>query len=130
MAGFLTISIIALPCSEFISCCCVSRERRVAACRSISYASSLQRWARVMSVLARSPERALILSDGMLITAEHLGTGGRREARRVESLPGLKKCAIANALAGANGNQSRAAAALGLTRFQLYAHLKRFGLPK
>src|SRR3989442_10604524 len=85
----------------------------------------------------------------MLITAEHLGICGRREASgdsersappsstagivpsqppRVESLAELEKRAIADALAGANGNKSRAAAAMVLTRFQLYARLKRFAL--
>ena len=107
------------------------------------------RWPGNIRELQNAIERALIVSDGMLITAEHLGIGGRREASgdsersapppstagiapsqppRVESLAELEKRAIADALAAANGNKSRAAAALGLTRFQLYARLKRFGL--
>src|SRR5438094_491614 len=107
------------------------------------------RWPGNIRELQNAIERALIVSDGMLITAEHLGIGGRREASgdsersapppstagiapsqppRVESLAELEKRAIADALAAANGNKSRAAAALGLTRFQLYARLKRIGL--
>ena len=107
------------------------------------------RWPGNIRELQNAIERALIVSDGTLITAEHLGIGGRREASgdsersapppstagivpsqppRVESLAELEKRAIADALAAANGNKSRAAAVLGLTRFQLYARLKRFGL--
>src|SRR5213594_2852090 len=89
------------------------------------------RWPGNIRELQNAIERALIVSDGTLITAEHLGIGGRREASgdsersapppstagivpsqppRVESLAELEKRAIADALAAANGNKSRAAA--------------------
>ncbi|PYN90164.1 MAG: hypothetical protein DMD89_34020 [Candidatus Rokuibacteriota bacterium] len=55
-------------------------------------------------------------------------TAARGTSRPRSRASDLEKRAIADALAGANGNKSRAAAALGLTRFQLYARLKRFGL--
>ena len=45
-----------------------------------------------------------------------------------ESLGELERRTIAAALARAKGNKSRAAAALGLTRMQLYTRLRRFGL--
>ena len=109
----------------------------------------LRRHADEGIIARQDPDNDVGLSvqhDGL---AEHLGIGGRREASgdsersapppstagiapsqppRVESLAELEKRAIADALAAANGNKSRAAAALGLTRFQLYARLKRFGL--
>jgi transcriptional regulator with GAF, ATPase, and Fis domain len=39
-----------------------------------------------------------------------------------------EKQSIVEALSCANGNKSRAAQMLGLTRFQLYTRLRRFGL--
>src|SRR5207245_11231822 len=40
------------------------------------------RWPGNIRELQNAIERALIVSDGMLITAEHLGIGGRGEAPR------------------------------------------------
>jgi transcriptional regulator of acetoin/glycerol metabolism len=46
----------------------------------------------------------------------------------VESLADLERRTIIDALARVNGNKSRAAVALGVSRTQLYTRLKRFGL--
>jgi two-component system response regulator AtoC len=43
-------------------------------------------------------------------------------------LAAMEKLAIIDALRRANGNKSRAAALLGVSRMQLYTRLKRFGL--
>lgn len=85
-------------------------------------------------------ERALIVSDGSLITAGQLGITPRREVRSdeagappapalpVTSLAEAERQMVADALQKARGNKSRAAKLLGLTRSQLYTRLKRFGL--
>ncbi|MHB1045362.1 MAG: sigma-54-dependent Fis family transcriptional regulator [Thermoanaerobaculia bacterium] len=94
-------------------------------------------------------ERASILSDGGLITHEHLivpppghpqagapaaaaperpGLPPPPRAVRSASLADLERGAIERALAEARFNKSRAARALGLTRGQLYGRLRRLGI--
>jgi transcriptional regulator with GAF, ATPase, and Fis domain len=90
--------------------------------------------------LENAIERALILAEGGLLTAEHFGIGGAGEPRRSaangqaaehsapESLASLERRAILAALAYAKGNKTHAATLLGITRTQLRTRLKRFGL--
>ena len=96
-------------------------------------------------------ERAAILCDGGLITAEHLaltvGQGARPapppqappEEPPVEAapaprdataghLPSMERAMIEQALQDARFNKSKAAQALGLTRAQLYVRMRRYGL--
>jgi two-component system response regulator AtoC len=88
-------------------------------------------------------ERALILAEGELISAGQLGiaprpsrdvatparatpeVGARTDVRQLAE---LEKQMIVDALRRANGNKSRAAAALGLSRTQLLRRVRRFGL--
>jgi transcriptional regulator with GAF, ATPase, and Fis domain len=109
------------------------------------------RWPGNIRELQNAIERALILSDGGLLTADQLGitvlpdshrevptpvvpSGTMPEAEEssspAEPLAEMEKRSITEALARAKGNKSRAAAALGLSRTQLYTRLKRFGLDR
>ena len=68
---------------------------------------------------------------GPLTRASHAGADGPgADARPSDAMPlaAMEKLAITNALRRANGNKSRAAALLGVSRMQLYTRLKRFGL--
>ncbi len=85
-------------------------------------------------------ERALIVSEGGLLTAAQFGIVGTGDHRGAEaddratgdSVPGsladMEKRSILSALERVKGNKSKAAAALGITRTQLYTRLRRFGL--
>jgi len=100
-------------------------------------------WPGNIRELQNAIERALILAEGELISAGHLGIVPRvlgdvatatarppdidRQAE-VRGLAELEKRTIVEALRRANGNKSRAAAALGLSRTQLLRRVRRFGL--
>ena len=101
-------------------------------------------WPGNIRELQNAIERALILADGGLISAAHLGIMPRpareagsaaptlpaRESRstNVHDLAEEEKQMILEALRQAQGNKSRAAAALGLTRKRFYTRLHRLGL--
>jgi DNA-binding NtrC family response regulator len=99
------------------------------------------RWPGNIRELQNAIERALILSDGSVVSAAHLGLGGeaggqvdgsgdRESADRPvpELLADLEKRAILAALEQTLGNKTHAAARLGITRTQLHTRLKRFGI--
>ncbi len=97
------------------------------------------RWPGNIRELENAVERALILAEGDLLTAAHFGLDGGRHQRldgtsghpsapaAPEALIDLERRAILAALERTKGNKSKAAAALGISRTQLYTRLRRFG---
>jgi DNA-binding NtrC family response regulator len=95
-------------------------------------------WPGNIRELQNAIERSLITSEGTLITSAHLAlapspvptplAAAPLPAAPVNtpgSLDDLERKAILEALQRTHGHKSRAAALLGLTRFQLYTRLKR-----
>jgi len=105
------------------------------------------RWPGNVRELRNVLERAAILCDGGLITAEHLALRPPSVPAAPEAhatpvgvlaapaapaaaadLNSMERALIVQALADARFNKSQAARALGLTRAQLYVRLRRHGL--
>jgi DNA-binding NtrC family response regulator len=95
-------------------------------------------WPGNIRELQNAIERGLITCEGTLVTAGHLeihtlseGTAPPPHAEPLRPAAGsgalqeLERKAIIDALQRAHGHKSRAAALLGVTRFQLYNRLKR-----
>ncbi|HEY9230489.1 MAG TPA: sigma-54 dependent transcriptional regulator, partial [Blastocatellia bacterium] len=94
---------------------------------------ALQRYAWPGNVreMDHAIERAVLMSLGSVIEARDLGLqSGKEAARRLEdmSLEEVEAFLIQRTLAQCDGNVSRAAEKLGLSRSALYRRLQRFGL--
>jgi len=93
-------------------------------------------WPGNVRELRNAVERALILSDGEMITPEHLPAPPEsppeslRDAAPRESLDleTTERELVERALRHAGQNKAKAARLLGLTRTKLYTRMQRFGL--
>jgi Nif-specific regulatory protein len=98
-------------------------------------------WPGNVRELQNAIERALILAEGNLISAEHLGIVRRplrdtpmpavtaaptEDGTTMPTIAAQEKRMILEVLQQTHGHKERAAALLGLTRFQLYGRLKRY----
>jgi len=74
-------------------------------------------------------ERASILSDEGIIEARHLSLQpAPMFTAQPQDLNGMERQAIERVLRETDGNKSKTARQLGLTRTQLYVRLRRYGL--
>ena len=96
-------------------------------------------WPGNVRELRNAIERAILLCDGGLITHEHLSVLPRHDAGASPgragvtaaseyNLDGAERGLIEKALLTANGNKSKAARLLGLTRAQLYWRLEKHSI--
>ena len=89
-------------------------------------------WPGNVRELQHTIERAVILGDGSMLKPEnflfHTTSKQKKEEEVVLNLEQLERQAIEKALRISNGNISRAAEYLGITRFALYHKLEKLGL--
>ena len=89
-------------------------------------------WPGNVRELQHTIERAVILGDGSMLKPEnflfHTTSKQKKEEEVVLYLEQLERQAIEKALRISNGNISRAAEYLGITRFALYRKLEKLGL--
>ena len=87
-------------------------------------------WPGNVRELHNALERAVILCDGELITAEHLSlqVSSVVAPRRLPRLSDVERQTIEQVLSESEGNKSKAARRLGITRTQLYGRLRKHGL--
>ena len=82
--------------------------------------------------LQHTIERAVILGDGSLLKPEnflfHASPKQRKEEEMILNLEQLERQTIEKAMKLSEGNISRAAEYLGITRFALYRKLEKLGL--
>jgi DNA-binding NtrC family response regulator len=89
-------------------------------------------WPGNVRELDHAIERAVLMAQADTLEPEDLSLGPGREAeKRLEemSLDEVERLLIRKALARYQGNVSRAAQALGLSRSALYRRLERYGIP-
>jgi len=88
-------------------------------------------WPGNVRELGNALERAVILSEGAPIRAEHLrldAISPRAVNHGPRNLADLERDAIVEALAAVSGNRRRAAELLGIAERTLYDKLKRYGI--
>jgi two-component system response regulator HydG len=91
-------------------------------------------WPGNVRALRHAVERAVILSEGAILEADDFSLVAERTNASAQGshdtsrLDDIEKDAIVRALVESNGNVSRAAAGLGLTRASLYRRKTKYGL--
>jgi len=87
-------------------------------------------WPGNVRELHNALERAVILCDGELITADHLSLRASIVVapRRLPRLSDIERRTIEEVLSESEGNKSKAARRLGITRTQLYGRLRKYRL--
>ena len=87
-------------------------------------------WPGNVRELHNALERAVIVCDGELITAEQLSlqVSSVVAPRRLSRLSDIERRTIEEVLSESEGNKSKAARRLGVTRTQLYGRLRKYGL--
>jgi len=88
-------------------------------------------WPGNVRELRNAVERAIILCDGGLITAEHLPSarnGNGKNGSSARSLGDVERDLVESALRQAGNNKALAARRLGITRSQLYSRIQRYGI--
>jgi DNA-binding NtrC family response regulator len=87
-------------------------------------------WPGNVRELQHAVERAVLMAQGDRIQAGDFGLRGGRATQRLEelSLEQVESLLIRKAMARYEGNVSRAAGALGLSRSALYRRLDRYGI--
>jgi DNA-binding NtrC family response regulator len=85
-------------------------------------------WPGNVRELRNALERAAILCEGGLITAQHLSLQPRPRGEDAEStqLSVMERDTIAQVMRETRGNKAQAARRLGLSRTQLYVRLRRY----
>ena len=88
------------------------------------------RWPGNVRELRNALERAAILSEGGLITAQHLSLDPARSAAPTTTtdLNAVERQTIEQVMRETRGNKAEAARRLGITRIQLYTRLRKHGL--
>jgi two-component system NtrC family response regulator len=89
-------------------------------------------WPGNVRELHNALERAAILCQGGLITGEHLSfrSTSVMALRRPPNLSEVERRTIEQVLHESEGNKSKAARRLGITRTQLYCRLRKYGLER
>jgi len=85
-------------------------------------------WPGNVRELHNALERAAILSEGGLITPEHLPLPAVPRPHRIGDLNVVERETIAQVMRDSGGNKSRAARRLGVSRQQLYVRLRKYDL--
>jgi transcriptional regulator with PAS, ATPase and Fis domain len=89
-------------------------------------------WPGNVRELHNALERAAILCEGGPITGKHLGLRDTRVVtpRERRNLSEVERRTIEHVLRETDGNKSKAARRLGITRTQLYCRLRKYGLER